>query len=130
MATIPELVSAFAPKFATDSRVGTFADLAAQTLTASAWGAVYGQAVALLTCHMLTLLPADADADDSSVEAAGPVQSKSAGDVSVSYAAASGVTGEVAIEDADLLRTVYGRRFIALRDSRPGLTARLIQPGA
>lgn len=129
MATVGELVVAFAPRFTGDARIAVFTDLAAQALTPSAWGAVYAQALALMVCHMLTIYPPDVDADTSAVDAAGPATSKTTGDVSITYGA-SAVTVEVDQEDAELMRTAYGRRFLALRNARPGATARLIQPGA
>ena len=40
-----------------------------------------------------------------------------------------GVTVSVDQEDAELMRTVYGRQFLALRNSRPGATTQLVQVG-
>lgn len=128
MATVSTLVVAFAPQFTGDARIDTFTDIVAERLTASAWGVVYTQAVAWYVCHLLTVLPASSSADTGGTRAAGPLTGRSAGGQSESYGAV-GVTVSVDQEDAELMRTVYGRQFLALRNSRPGATTQLVQVG-
>lgn len=128
MATVSTLVVAFAPQFTGDARIDTFTDIVAERLTASAWGAVYTQAVAWYVCHLLTVLPASSSANTGATMAAGPLTARAAGGQSESYGSVA-VTVSVDQEDAELMRTVYGRQFLALRNSRPGATTQLVQVG-
>lgn len=128
MATVATLVVAFAPQFTGDARIATFTDVVAERLTYAQWGAVYVQAVAWYVCHLLTVLPATSSASSTGTSAGGPLTGRSAGGQSESYGSL-GVTTEVDQEDAELMRTVYGRQFLALRNSRGGATTQLIQVG-
>ena len=109
-----------APSLAADPRAEDFLAMAESEHTAARWGTVYAEAMALYTAHMLTVFPVEALG--STVDAAGPVASRSAGDVSETYAAPM-IAGSP--RDADLRRTIYGLKYIRLRDSR-GYGARVI----
>ena len=64
-----------------DAQIQTYLDLAAEQLDATVWGDCYDSAHSLLAAHYITLAQAS--------NAAGPVQSASAGGLSVSYGSGS-----------------------------------------
>lgn len=107
-----------------DSRVCTYIEMAAQRLTASCWGQVYQQALIFYAAHLLQKSPSPdttlGRAAAGEGEVAGPVASRKAGDVAVSYAnnASANGGGSTSNTDRDLLDTHYGRQFLALRDTR------------
>lgn len=109
-----ELFRAIAPELEAETadRVGTFLTLAATRLTSSAWGAVYAEAVVLLAAHMITLSPAAGTAEPG---VSGAITSRTAGDLSVTYAAS---TSSAPWSDAWYARTTYGQQFVALRNTR------------
>lgn len=118
--TSTEALAALAPLVASDSRAATFLEMAATRLTASAWGNVYVQAVALLAAHMLEMAPSSSGGGAAGA-ASGPVASKSAGDQSIAYGSLAGAPTSTA--DEALKQTTYGREFIALRDTRAAARA-------
>lgn len=61
----------------TDAQIQTYLDLAAEQLDSNAWGGCYDNAHRLLAAHLITMAQASS--------ASGPVQSASAGGLSVSY---------------------------------------------
>jgi hypothetical protein len=101
-----------------DGRIGVFLAAAARRLDPSAWGAVYVDALIYLAAHLLLRSPASGSGG-ANVDASGPVTSKRAGDLAVTYAASAvaGGSGGANI-DRDLAETHYGRQFLALRDTR------------
>lgn len=110
-----------APQFTTDSRAATFLALAEQCHTATAWGEVYTQAMSYFAAHMLTTAPATGGSDAAP---GGPVTSKKAGDVAVSYGSPGGAP--MTSGDADLMTTAYGRRYLQLRESRAAVAPRVV----
>lgn len=127
MASTDDILLAIAPEVAARADADLFLELAANSLTASTWGAVYAHAVCLLAAHMATLSPTDATASGDGAGVAGPVTSKRAGDVAESYgSSASGVTG-MSLADAALGRTKYGLEFLRLRTSRAARTPTVIR---
>ena len=100
-----------------DGRVGVFLTAAARRLDASAWGAVYLDAVVYLAAHLLIRSPAGGSGG-TNVAGGGPITSKKAGDLSVSYGATATTGAGRSNADLDLLETHYGRQFLALRDTR------------
>lgn len=114
-----QLFRALAPDLCdeTDERVGVFIELAARRLCAAAWGAVYLDAVVYLAAHELIRSPADGSGSDASTSG-GPITSKKAGDLSESYGASKAGSMAKSNTDAELSETLYGRKFLALRDTR------------
>ncbi len=80
----------------------------------------YKSAIMLLAAHMMVTEGA-LNPDGAAVQAvvSGPIQSESLGDASVSYAA-SNVSSGMSAEESELMSTVYGRRFAALRRANLG----------
>lgn len=85
MAASPSLVRQVAPEFAglLDPALQAAIDRAAKRVSASYFGELYDEAVALLAAHLLKVTPTSA----GSSTAAGPVTGRSAGGLSESYAA-------------------------------------------
>lgn len=94
-----------------DQQISDALVIASRRLLASRWPLDYGDAVSLLTLHLLVSAPGG-----SQYGAGGPVASESMGAWSKSYAVQAANAG-----DEDLATTTYGRRFIALRQSQPFL---------
>lgn len=105
------LVPAFADVAAyPDATIDAYLTTAAERLNASAWRSLYTQAVIYLAAHLLASAPPTvADANG------GPVTSRKAGGLAVTYAAPAGggVTSEA------LRTTAPGREFLALRSALP-----------
>lgn len=82
-------VRRIAPEFATvaDEAVAAFLDDAALELSATAWGALYDRAQALVAAHLVAL------ANPSMAGSIGPVASESVGGVSRSYAVTAVAAG-------------------------------------
>lgn len=131
MPTALELFRGLVPSLCeeTDARVGLFLDAAARRLDASAWGAVYPDALVYMAAHLLTLSPgpdttAAASAGGGAAGAiAGPITKKKAGDLEVSFGTSGGTSGgggggSTSNTDNDLTTTHWGRQFLALRDTR------------
>lgn len=115
-------LEAIAPEFTDDPRAETFLEIAASLHTASAWGtAVYETAMAYFAAHLLTV--AD-QAVAGAAGASGPVTSRSAGDLSETYANAQGSSSAW---DALLSTTSYGRMYLYLRGTRAAAAPQLIQ---
>lgn len=107
----PDKIRAIAPELAgeTDETLSTFIDLAAERMTPSAWGSVYGTAVAYLAAHLRTVALRDH---------AGAVSSVSVGRWSVSYSTEPGPLGA----------TRFGQEYLALMRTRAAGRSRLIRP--
>jgi len=135
--TTPLLVKTLAPEYAaeTDETLAVWLDLAAQRLDASVWGGVYGQAVAYLAAHLLTVarrgiagLPGSGAGAGQG--GAGSVDSVSTGDWSVGFAGGlSGGEGNTdLLAESSYLTTRFGKEFVSLRRSRPASRSRLVRP--
>lgn len=131
MSTARTLLRTVAPEFSAvdDSTVDEFLSLSAQAHTSARWGAVYTQALVWHAAHTMKTL--GLGASDSAAEAtgaAGPVTSRSAGDLSVSYGGVSASGARVGVAEADLLTTAYGRRYLDLLKRRAAVRAYVVTP--
>jgi len=116
-----DLFRALAPDLCeeTNARVGVFIEQAARMLCAPAWGVVYVDALVYLAAHNLTHSPASGGGGAlSGTDASGPATSKKAGDLAVTFGAATAGSSARSNTDADLATTIHGRKFLALRDTR------------
>jgi hypothetical protein len=109
------LVQTIAPELTDTSQIEAFLALAAARMSAPVWGAVYGQGVAYLTAHLITLTSQGAGG------ATGPVSSRRALQLAESYAVAA--TGGA---DDGLRRTSYGVTFLTLRNSLAATAPRFV----
>lgn len=108
------------PEFApvTDPRAQLFLDLAAEELSAPAWGVKYGEAALTFAAHLLSLSETRGASATSSasgavlVPQAGAIQSATAENLTVAFAAS--VRGKSANEEW-LSQTPFGQAFAALR---------------
>lgn len=105
-----------------DATVEAFITQAATRFTASAWGAVYVEAVVYVAAHLIATTPGLGVAVGA---APGQVTGRSVDGVSQSYAAAR-VADEA---DEDWASTVYGRRYLQLRRSRPSRLPSFVPAG-
>jgi len=125
MATAAELARfrVRAPEFASvsDDSVDNWLDAAGRQMTASKWGGVYTDAKADLAAHMMARTPGIGTG--ASALAAGPVSGRRSGQESVTFGSAA-APGNPA--DADLLTTVYGQRYLALRGTRAAAGTRVL----
>lgn len=99
---------------------------AAKNLTqwsAAAFGDMYVYAMVYATAHEYQLL---ADAGTFGASAAGPIQSKKAGNVSISFVGSSVAHGDLS---AYYSRTVYGQMFDAIRLQRAAAKPGVYGPG-
>jgi hypothetical protein len=111
VSTSVALLEQIAPQYVGDARAEAYLELAASVHTASVWGSVFAFAMALYAAHMLTQ---DDRAAEGGAASAGPVTSRTAGDLSETCAnTASQVAG-----DNELAETIYGRRYLQLRKTR------------
>lgn len=125
--TTLQLLTAIAPQVAARADYAVFLEIAATQMYATAWGDVYAIAACYLAAHLATLSPSTAAAAEASASVAGPLTQESAGDLSRSYGSAtSGVSG-IAVSDASLMSTAYGREFIRLRNTRSASAPRVIR---
>ncbi len=116
----------FAPALASDSLKDAYLDFAAtQMASATVWGNVYYQAVALLAAHMLTRLPSDPAASANASEATGGYTSRSV--LTISESRGTAFTAKTAA-DAELATTRFGLLYMRLRDSRAAGSARVVVP--
>lgn len=132
----PDKFKKIAPEFdgAADDLIQCYLDLAIERLDASTWGKVYGQAVCYLAAHIFKETQSlDPDSDFATAAgdagAAGPVSSVAVGRWSMSFGGGltGNETGLSAGGDGDLVRTFYGRQYLALRKTRAAGRSRLIR---
>ena len=107
---VPADVRKISPLFdsLTDPQIQAKIDLADLEINPTAWGARAKYAEALLTAHLLVALGA---LNASAIPGAGPVQSVSVGDVSVTYA-----TAGQASKPSALATSVFGQEYNRLID--------------
>lgn len=105
-----------------DATVEAFITQATTRLTAAAWGSVYTEAVVYAAAHLIATTPGLGVPTGA---APGQVTSRSVDGISQSYSAAR-VADEA---DEDWVSTVYGRRFLQLRRSRPGRLPSFVRVG-
>ena len=110
---IETILAAIAPEVASDARVETFIQLAADRMDAATWGNCYPQGVAYLVAHMLTMANRAAS-EGTSGGSPGPVTSRGAGDLSIGYGT---VGGSYSGSDGDYTQTSYGIQYLSLRDT-------------
>ena len=121
MATADTVVL-IAPEFLGDAQLDSFIELSVSMMSSSAWGDLYGQAVAYLTAHLMTMA---AQGASSGGGASGPVSSLKAGDVAESYGT---VNVQVDSADAWLMSSQYGSAFIGIRSMLSVTGPRLAGP--
>lgn len=136
--TTPAKLRILAPEFKTDDddTLAVYLELAAERMDSRAWGNVYGQAVAYLAAHILTIARrGDASAAGGGAGAGqggtGAVSSISTGDWSVSFGGSlTGAEGGVdTLAEASLMTTRHGKEYLALRRTRAAGRSRVIRPG-
>ena len=105
-------VEAIAPEFVGDARVQPFIDNAMILHDSEYWGVSFSQAIAFYVAHCLTTLPATAASPAGLT--GGAITSIKTGGMSVGYSNPS----TASLSEVDLLTTVYGRKYIWIRDNR------------
>ena len=108
MATADTVVL-IAPEFLGDANLDDFITLAVSMMEPSAWGELYGQAVAYLTAHLMTMASRGSSGGSG---VSGPVTMRKAGDVAESYGS---INVQVDSADAWLMLSQYGITFLGLR---------------
>jgi len=105
-----DTIALIAPEFSGDTRIDGMIDIAVDTgiVGVEPYGDRYGVAIAYLTAHMLTIADQGASSGGGS---AGPIASKKAGDLAISYG-----SRDVSSQEA-LAETTYGRALIDIRSS-------------
>lgn len=100
------IIKQYAPELASvsDPMIGLYIDLAKDNVAESVWQEKYDRAVAMLTCHYLTMRGRAASGG------AGPVTSKKVGDLQISYGQVQGY-----MSDATLSSTEYGMIYLHMR---------------
>lgn len=104
--SVTELLSAIAPAYAADPRVGTFMPIAMQRTNRNVFGANYEYAVALRIAHMIDRNPSNQPGS------AGAVTSESEGQLSRSYS----IPRELQAKYGDLCSTPYGCQLAELME--------------
>ncbi len=104
-----------------DTRKDNFLLLAAERVDETVFGDQYGEAVALMACHLMTLSPTTAAAATTAHKG---VASTSAEGLSISFEAApsSGTA-----TDVWLSRTTYGSNYLAIKNGRAKLWAQVVR---
>lgn len=113
MAVIPTDFKARFPEFdsISDARIQSFIDKALLNLSESVWGDYFVEGQLYLAAHFLTLAIASENSGGSGAGvAAGPVASRSIGDVSVSFAVPSDVSSGSGTA-AYFSKTPYGLEY-------------------
>ena len=115
--TVSEFIEEYPGFAATSSTAISIALLrSSQLLDSSSWGDFYNEAVSLDVAHSLTLsLQAASDPSGGFQVAVGPVNSVSAAGVSTGFSAFDTMAGSKS--DSWYAKTVYGQRFLRLRDN-------------
>jgi hypothetical protein len=123
--TVEEILGAIAPQFASSPALPVFKELAELRTSAEFFESKYNLAVALRIAHNMTLA---SPTSGRGLGEAGPVTSKSEGDLSLSFGGSGSKTQDA---DADLAQTHFGLQLISLRrgckpffgvTGRPGIT--------
>lgn len=123
------LIQGHDPLLVVDATVNTWLALAAKRHSATAFGAVFPEAMVFWAAHKIETTPGTGAGGSGSSGATGPVLSKKDGDLAISYGAAGAGSSVVSGSDADYLRTTYGFAYLDLRNSRsavaPGVVGAL-----
>jgi hypothetical protein len=131
VSTARTLLRTVAPEFAAvaDATVDEFLVLSGQAHTSSRWGSVYTQALVWHAAHTMKTLGLGAgDSASTSTGSSGPVTSRSAGDLSVSYGSISASGPGADSVEADLVTTAYGRRYLDLLKRRAAVRSYVVTP--
>ncbi len=124
-----QMLAEVAPEYASDPRATAALTAAVeQHAVSSRWGTVYVRAMALFAAHLLATqdgvqarIAEQGGVVGGAAVPTGALRSRTAGDISESYASAS-LTELAGIGlrrgDAFLAQTVYGQQFLMLRDKR------------
>jgi len=105
-----EIIKAVCPDLANSASLDTYLAMAAESLSAGFFGAMYNHAVAYKAAHLFTLM--DAMSGDLAATHGAPVASMSEGGLSVSFA-------QNAADDSALASTKYGKMLIGIMKGRP-----------
>jgi hypothetical protein len=108
-----------------DGTVEVWLELAARRHTATAWGAVYPEAMVWWAAHQIERLPGSGASGGGASEV-GVVTSQSDGDLSRTYAVPSEATASG--PDAALNSTRYGQLYLELRNSRAASAPTRVSP--
>lgn len=108
--TVEQIMDAIAPAFSGDASRPVFIELATARVAPGFYRAKTNHAIALMAAHMMALDSTTA-AEGGRGDEAGAITSKSEGDLSVSFGAASSSVADA----ADLGQTKYGVQLIGLR---------------
>lgn len=133
----PDKVRQLAPEFTDDpdDLLQVFIDIALEMTDPSAWGRVYGTAIAYLAAHLKTV----ADQGDPSASGAGPgagmgavgpVASVAVGRWNMSFGGNlnGSESGLDPGSDGSLVTTRHGKMYLMLRKTRKNGRGRLIRP--
>lgn len=132
-----QMLAQVAPEYASDPRASDALSMAAEVHNdGSRWGSSYVRAMALYAAHHLAVLDqvkARIEEQGGAVGGAavptGALRSRSAGDISESYASAS-LTELAGVgfrrTDAFLAQTAYGQQYLAIRDTRGFRVPRMV----
>jgi hypothetical protein len=124
LATYRALIPAHAS--VSDDTVNVWLGLATRRHTASAWGAVYGEAMCFWAAHFVEKI-AGSSGGGGSGGAVGPLVSQKDGDLSRTYAAPAAISGLSPTDDG-LATTEYGRAYLDLRNSRSATAPFVVTP--
>ena len=115
LAAILALVTALDSALGALDAAEVWAQIAIDSHTQANWGSetTYKNAMAFWTLHNLSVNQTEAG---GGAGVAGPLLSERTMDVSVTYAAVG--ASRLSNDDADYSRTMWGRRYLALRKSR------------
>jgi hypothetical protein len=104
-----------------DSRKDSFLLLAAERVDSEVFGDQYGEAVALMACHLMALSPATSG---SATTAHRGVASTSAEGLSISFGSTPATTGDTA---SWLASTTYGANYLSIKRGRAKLYAQSVR---
>lgn len=104
-----------------DSRKDSFLLLAAERVDSEVFGDQYGEAVALMACHLMALSPSTSGAATTAHRG---VASTSAEGLSISFGSVPSATGDTA---AWLASTTYGVNYLAIKRGRAKLYAQSVR---
>jgi len=109
-----EIIKAVCPDLSNSALLDTFLAMAAESLSAGFFGAMYNHAVAYKAAHLFTLMDAESGAASAiqNIGGGAPVASMSEGGLSVSFA-------QNAADDSALGSTKYGKMLLGIMKGRP-----------
>jgi len=114
--TTKQIIASKSPSFASDTRLDDFIELAAHTVSSTAFGDKYNYALALVVLHMLTLDGMSGGGSTASGSGvAGGIKSEKEGDLSRSYGnTLQGINGAT-LSDSYFAQTQFGSEYLYLK---------------